>query len=193
MIREKRIILFKRHILVDSNGCWNYKSGVNKTTGYCNSSLNGQPMGAHRESYILFKGDILKELVVDHLCNNKQCVNPSHLEVKTQAEKLNRIPNLFGRTRQSLFCIICKTKFTYQHGQKRCIRCRDKYRTRIKLAKFLTNTNESMIKEHQKLKTIKIPTHMTSLFVKESEYKFGRSTFLSAVKLKLFSLGYISY
>jgi hypothetical protein len=45
---------------------------------------------AHRLAYLLFKGDLAEELVVDHLCENKLCVNPDHLEAVDTTENLRR-------------------------------------------------------------------------------------------------------
>lgn len=39
---------------------------------------------AHRISYFLCRGDIPPELECDHLCNNKPCCNPWHLELVTK-------------------------------------------------------------------------------------------------------------
>jgi hypothetical protein len=44
----------------------------------------------HREMYQSFVGDIPDGLVIDHLCRNKCCVNPIHLEPVTNAENLKR-------------------------------------------------------------------------------------------------------
>lgn len=45
---------------------------------------------AHRESYELFLGKIPDTLVIDHLCRNKACFNPTHLEAVTQEVNLLR-------------------------------------------------------------------------------------------------------
>lgn len=45
---------------------------------------------AHRISYSLIKGKIKRGLVIDHLCRNKSCVNPGHLEAVTQKLNLER-------------------------------------------------------------------------------------------------------
>lgn len=41
--------------------------------------------GAHRASWLAHRGDIPEDLVVDHLCRNRWCVNPWHMELVTPA------------------------------------------------------------------------------------------------------------
>ena len=35
--------------------------------------------GSHRVSYSIFKGEIKKEMMIDHVCRNRKCVSPYHL------------------------------------------------------------------------------------------------------------------
>lgn len=65
-------------------GCWNWEGPINSTTGYGSLRLvEKRSVTAHRFSYELLVGPIPEGLVTDHLCRNRQCVNPAHLEPVT--------------------------------------------------------------------------------------------------------------
>ena len=69
--------------------CWNWM-GQCKPKRYGQFKSNGRTLLAHRTSYELFRGEIPEGLVIDHLCKNTFCVNPSHLDAVTQQENVNR-------------------------------------------------------------------------------------------------------
>ena len=69
--------------------CWNWVGGISGT-GYGNFWLLGKSISAHKFAYLMFKGNIKKGLQIDHLCKNRKCVNPEHLEVVTCRENLMR-------------------------------------------------------------------------------------------------------
>jgi hypothetical protein len=69
--------------------CWLWIGGKS-SRGYGMFWYQNKLQGAHRVSYMLFKGKIPKKLVIDHICKNPLCVNPDHLRAMTIYENAFR-------------------------------------------------------------------------------------------------------
>lgn len=83
-----------KHTVIDiETGCWNW-SGAIGNHGYGVLMLwdgkKRQTKLAHRVSYERFVGPFPKGLYSDHLCRNRRCINPKHLEPVTLSENIRR-------------------------------------------------------------------------------------------------------
>lgn len=72
--------------------CWNWTAALNNK-GYGQIGLGGhrgRSVLAHRASWELHKGPIPYGATLDHLCRNRRCVNPDHLDAVAHAVNVER-------------------------------------------------------------------------------------------------------
>jgi len=87
--RGNRWKRFEKRISYDQHtGCWNWDKVA--VRGYGASGIYGQRCLAHRAVYIFLRGPVPLGLDLDHLCRNRLCVNPDHLEPVTRTVNLQR-------------------------------------------------------------------------------------------------------
>jgi len=100
-----------------------------KIRGYGYVGIYGKTMLAHRASYEFFVGPIPVGLHLDHLCRNRSCINPTHLEPVTQGE--NNARALLYREDPG----VCKNghprgEATDYRGYQKCLVCKKENWTR---------------------------------------------------------------
>ncbi len=82
--------------------CWIFQGNVNPNGyGYKWSRLKAGMTTAHRAYYHEYIGTVGDddELILDHLCRNKLCVNPDHMDIVDHSE--NALRGLAGHDRGS--------------------------------------------------------------------------------------------
>ncbi len=71
--------------------CWNWTGALDEK-GYGIFNFLKKTTRTHRYSYEQSKGKIPNGLQIDHLCRNRKCINPDHLETVTSRENQRRSP-----------------------------------------------------------------------------------------------------
>jgi hypothetical protein len=72
--------------------CWLWQGEITDQ-GYGRFLVGGKRMRVHRAAYEVWRGPIPAQLVIDHLCRTRACVNPGHLEPVTHRENTLRGDN----------------------------------------------------------------------------------------------------
>lgn len=113
-------------------GCWWWTAGI-APNGYGVFWAHGRNISAHRYSYERLVGPIPPKFHIDHLCRNKVCVNPAHLEAVTP--RTNTLRGISGVAENAVKTAcpvghLYDEENTYVHRGKR--NCRECGRQRVR-------------------------------------------------------------
>jgi hypothetical protein len=71
------------------SGCWHW-TGATQGNGYATTKWRRRTALAHRISFGILRDSLYPDMHLDHLCRNRSCVNPDHLEQVTPRENTVR-------------------------------------------------------------------------------------------------------
>lgn len=106
------LVRLRAKVVPTDNGCWQWLGALDPT-GYGRIALGDTMAYTHRVAAEAFYGPIPEGMTVDHLCRNRGCCNPLHLEVVTARENLMRGDTLTAAHHAGVDC-----------GFERCRACR---------------------------------------------------------------------
>lgn len=87
-----------------SDGCWRWVASLNES-GYGQFFVGAKRWRAHRFAYTMEVGEIPAGFELDHLCRNRACVNPSHLEPVSRRENQRRGTGPTSRNIDAEWCV----------------------------------------------------------------------------------------
>lgn len=140
-----KIFHFFSRIRFTSNGCWEWTGSRNRE-GYGQYSdhhrLGKKLINSHRWAYIVLNGEPPTGTNLDHLCRNRACANPSHLEPVSVATNILRGVGPCAENKRKTHCnrghsLTGKNLVIDKHCSRICRQCgRDRARDfrRIKYA-----------------------------------------------------------
>lgn len=112
-----------------TDGCWSWTAGTYQGYGrFRIGSVGSRNMLAHRVAWEWARGPVPAGMELDHLCRNRACVRPEHLEpVAPDVNKRRQVPNNGKAARTS-----CKRGHEYTpentrrhpvRGNRICVTC----------------------------------------------------------------------
>ena len=135
-----------RHRYVTPAGCWEW-IGCRSMAGYGYIGIahKGQPV--HRVAYREWVGPIPPGLEIDHLCRNRSCFNPAHLEAVTRRVNNLRGTGFSAHNARRTHCaqghaLVPPNLYTTNRGYRGCRRC---------------NANAARRQAHREGRTLQLP------------------------------------
>lgn len=124
------LIRFTAKYVIDANGCWCWTAAKSRP-GYGYFYFDGHLRLAHRIAYEHWTGPIPDGKEIDHVCRNRSCVNPAHLEAISHLANIRRSDVIPARARAHMKDVHaarrqnprCRKGHLFGENRRRCMVC----------------------------------------------------------------------
>ena len=82
-------IPLEEQFFINESGCWIF-TGSHTADGYGQKTINYRSVGAHVHMWEKKNGPVPEGFELDHICRQRDCMNPEHLELVTHQENCFR-------------------------------------------------------------------------------------------------------
>ena len=118
-----------------ADDCWTWTAGTSEGYGQFGLSRRSGSIRAHRFAYELLIGPVPDGLELDHLCRNRLCVNPAHLEPVSRRENILRGESPTAQHARQTHCknghpLSGDNLYLHPKGSRVCLTCKRAYERR---------------------------------------------------------------
>jgi len=149
---ERRLM----HFVEKTPTCWNWTGAI--VRGYGRTSVKGKATPAHRAVYELLAGPIPVGYEPDHVCKNRRCVRPDHLDIVLRAENNRRSTSPSANNARKVRCdrghpFTAENTYVPPSGRRVCRTCKNEWtRQRRRAAKLLCRNGHALTEGNVKVK-----------------------------------------
>lgn len=123
------VVALIERITPTNTGCYEWTQ-ARSADGYGRWVVDGREWRAHRKAYELFVGPIPGDMEIDHLCKNRACCNPFHLEAVDRRTNMGRSDSPSTKNSRKTHCLrghefTPENTVMRKNGHRDCRVCRD--------------------------------------------------------------------
>lgn len=141
-------ILF--HVVrIPESCCWHWGGKLDKE-GYGKTWDGFKERRAHKMSYEVFVGPVADGMDLHHKCEQRECVNPSHLSQVTRSAHAKMASTSAAAINAQKKACKCGREYSFAYGRRICFPCTSDYSKRYQMAQRRERKQQGMVANGQR-------------------------------------------